>query len=101
MGNVLLRIHILNIHANTTDIQVYDMDIGNIREYKPIVAFVPGCPSTDPSTQNSCPVIGMKATEESGLYKKLTYTYSGWGGINGVPGNEYIKVWSSLFVIFF
>jgi len=59
------------------DVQLYDT-----ANNQAIVAFL-----LDGSS-----LIGSSPTQESTTYKGLTYIYSGFGGVNGQPGNEFINI---------
>ena len=69
------------------DIQLYDLeDTSTFSEGKAIIAY---CEAKD---CNKGALGNNDGTEESTVYKGLTYTYSGYDGVGGQKGKEFIQL---------
>ena len=67
------------------DVQLYDLeDVSAYSEGKAIIAWC-----NKPCNSG---LLGMSPTEGNAEYEGLTYKYSGYNGVNGEKGHEYIQI---------
>jgi len=89
LGNIPTGVQSVRIDLTSTtdvDIQLFDLDdTSQFAEGKAIIAFCAGAGC-------NLGVLGTSPTPETAVYQGLTYSYSGFGGVNGVRGNEYIEI---------
>ena len=85
-GNVRVEL----FAENDIDVQLWDVSEGAMAECpekgKPIIAYS--------EAEGKCVMgmLGSSAGEESGVYEGLKYEYSGYEGVDGKPGNEFVVV---------
>ena len=90
VGNVpegLWNVQVLLTATTDVDVQLYDAErTEKWADGQAIVAWV-----EDPATENGG-VLGSSEGEESSTYQGMSVTYSGYGGVAGQPGKEFIRV---------
>lgn len=72
------------------DIALFDLDMPFDGDNSQ--AIVQWCSAADRRAQANCGVLGAKAGEASATYAHMNITYSGYDGVNGRPGSEYLRI---------